>query len=54
MSTPDSTPAVRLNPAEGLFVAEAVWQVPILADRYATKKKHGDADGYNTKDEIET
>lgn len=42
------------HPEETVFTGTAVWQVPETADRYATKKKAGDSDGYNTADEIET
>jgi hypothetical protein len=41
------------HPEEHLFTGEAGWHVPETADRYDTKKKAGDSDGYNTSDEIE-
>jgi hypothetical protein len=41
------------HPEEALFTGEAGWHVPVNADRYDTKKKAGDSDGYNTSDEIE-
>lgn len=49
MSTPTT-----VHPEETLFTGNATWHVPVIADRYDTKKKAGDSDGYNTADEIET
>jgi hypothetical protein len=48
--TAGSPPA---HPEGSLFAGEAEWHVPEIADRYDTKKKAGDSDGYNTSDEIE-
>jgi hypothetical protein len=41
------------HPEESLFTGKAEWHLPVIADRYDTKKKAGDSDGYNTSDEIE-
>jgi hypothetical protein len=45
--------ATLTHPEEALFTGTAGWHVPVIADRYDTKKKAGDSDGYNTSDEIE-
>jgi hypothetical protein len=42
------------HPETGLFIGEVELHIPPIADRYDTKKKQGDSDGYNTADEIET
>ena len=44
---------IPVHPEEQLFAGEPQWHVPETADRYDTKKKAGDSDGYNTSDEIE-
>lgn len=45
--------ATLAHPEEALFTGDAGLHVPVSADRYDTKKKAGDSDGYNTSDEIE-
>jgi len=45
--------AAPAHPAERLFTGDPGLHVPVTADRYDTKKKAGDSDGYNTSDEIE-
>lgn len=46
-----------MSPAERTLLVVRVFplaQGSEIADRYDTKKKAGDSDGYNTSDEIET
>ncbi|MQA84315.1 MAG: GntR family transcriptional regulator [Streptosporangiales bacterium] len=53
-NSPGGGPQELPAEVDDLFIGEAEWRIPELADRYAYKKESGSSDGYNTQDTIET